>query len=246
MVLKPNYGYSKEEAIGQPVCIQHVPEDTDHITEQVISAVSQFGKWTEEVRMFHKNGHIGWIESMCVPIYDSDEQMVGPLGINRDISDRIKETERLEYLAHYDDLTKISNRNLVLDRVEHLIAKSVRNASNFALLYIDLDNFKTINDSKGHVSDDQVLIETALRLKQAIRKPDTAARIGGDEFLVLMEDISNKDDVSKKVRTLTEALAEKLIIAGEKFAVSYSIAIAIYPENGSTTDALLTLSLPGC
>jgi PAS domain S-box-containing protein len=95
------YGYSKEEAIGQLVNILHVPEDTDHITSEVISAVQAFGKWTGEVRMLHKNGHIGWIESMCVPIFHSNNQMVGALGINRNITDRINETQRLEHLAHY-------------------------------------------------------------------------------------------------------------------------------------------------
>ena len=163
------YGYSKEEAIGQPVNILHMPEDTDHITSEVISAVEKFGKWTGEVRTLHKNGDIGWIESICVPIYDSNNQMIGALGINRDITVRIKETERLEHLAHYDHLTKIPNRYLLLDRLQHLIAQSERNKNTFALLYIDLDKFKTINDTKGHTFGDQVLFETALRLKQSIR-----------------------------------------------------------------------------
>jgi diguanylate cyclase (GGDEF)-like protein/PAS domain S-box-containing protein len=236
------YGYKKEEAIGKSVSILHVPEDTDHITEEVISSVEKFGKWAGEVRMLHKDGHIGWIESMCVPIYDSNNQTIGALGVNRDITDRIKETERLQHLAHYDDLTKIPNRYLVLDRVDHLIAKSVRNASSFALLFIDLDNFKTINDTRGHVFGDQVLIETASRLKQSIRNSDTAARIGGDEFLVLLENISNKNDVSIKVEALTEALGEKFIIAGEALEVGYSLGVAIYPDDGTTTDALLMLA----
>ena len=233
------YGYTKEEAIGQPVNILHVPEDTDHITSEVISAVEKFGKWTGEIRMLHKNGHVGWIESMCVPIYDSNNQMVGALGVNRDITDRIKETERLEHLAHYDHLTNIPNRYLLLDRVEHLIAQSERNKCAFALLYIDLDKFKSINDAKGHAFGDQVLIETALRLKQSIRNSDTVARIGGDEFVLLLENISNKNDVSIMVETLTKALKKAFVINNEKFEVSCSIGVAIYPEEGTTTDTLL-------
>lgn len=233
------YGYSKDEAIGQPVNILHVPEDTDHITSEVISAVEKFGKWTGEVRMLHKNGGVGWIESMCVPIYDSNKQMIGALGVNRDISDRIKETERLEHLAHYDYLTKVPNRYLLLDRIEHLIAQSERIKSNFALLYIDLDKFKTINDTKGHAFGDQVLIETALRLKQSIRNSDTVARIGGDEFVLLLENISNKDDVSIMVEAIAKALNKEFIINNEKFEVSCSIGVAIYPDDGTTTDTLL-------
>lgn len=233
------YGYSKDEAIGQPVNILHVPEDTDHITSDVISAIEKFGKWTGEVRMLHKNGDVGWIESMCVPIYDSNKQMIGALGVNRDISDRIKETERLEHLAHYDHLTKVPNRYLLLDRVEHLIAQSERIKSNFALLYIDLDKFKTINDTKGHAFGDQVLIETALRLKQSIRNSDTVARIGGDEFVLLLENISNKNDVSIMVESIDKALNKEFIINNEKFEVSCSIGVAIYPDDGTTTDTLL-------
>ena len=97
------YGYTKEEAIGQPACIVHVPEDVDRITTLVLSSVEKFGKWNGEVRYLHKNGHIGWLESMCVPMYDDKKQMIGALGINRDITARIEETQRLHTRAHYDD-----------------------------------------------------------------------------------------------------------------------------------------------
>ena len=163
------YGYSKDEAIGQPVCILHAPEKAEHITSEVISAVEKDGKWSDEVRMLHQDGHIGWIESICIPFFDENEEMIGALGINRDISYRKIEAERLSYLAHYDYLTKIPNRYLSLDRITHLIAQSKRNTNTFALLYINVDNFKTINDTKGHAYGDEVLKETALRLKQSIR-----------------------------------------------------------------------------
>lgn len=236
------YGYSREEAIGQPVNILHVPEDTDNITSEVILAVEKFGKWSGEIRMLHKDGHIGWIESMCVPIHDANNQMVGALGINRDITDRIKESERLNYLAHYDQLTNVPNRYLLLDRITHLIAQSERNESSFALLYIDLDRFKSINDAKGHAFGDQVLIETAVRLTQSIRHSDTIARIGGDEFVLLLEKTSNKKDVSAMVESLTKALNRVIIVNDEEFEISCSIGVAIYPDEGTTTDALLAVA----
>ena len=233
------YGYSKEEAIGQPVSMLHVPEDTESIMIEVLSAVQKSGKWSGEVRMLHKDGHIGWIESMCVPIYDENDQTVGALGINRDITDRITETERLDHLAHYDHLTKIPNRYLLHDRMGHLIAQSERGNNTFALLYIDLDNFKIINDTKGHEFGDQVLIEIAKRLNQSIRNSDTLARIGGDEFVLLLENIANKDVVSTMVETITKELKTEFIVRDEKFEVSCSIGTAIYPDEGTTIDTLL-------
>jgi diguanylate cyclase (GGDEF)-like protein len=166
--------------------------------------------------------------------------MIGALGVNRDITARIEETERLARLAHYDTLTQIPNRYLVLDRVERLIAQSERDyrKSRFALVFIDVDKFKTINDNKGHLFGDLVLIETAKRLKQSIRNSDTAARLGGDEFLILLGEITTRKDVSTKVSSLVSALGEQFIIDGEAFDVSYSVGSAIYP----TADALLKLA----
>lgn len=234
------YGYSKEEAIGRCVNILHVPEDSERITFEVLSAVEKFGKWSGEIRMLHKNGDIGWIESMCVPIFDSNEQMIGALGINRDITDRIRETERLEQLAHYDYLTKVPNRFLLLERLEHLISQSKRNKNHFALLFVDLDDFKDINDTKGHVFGDQVLIETALRLKQTLRDSDTVARIGGDEFVLVLENVANKHDVSSMIQTISQTLNEEFMVNNDKVEINCSIGVAFYPDDGTTSDSLFT------
>lgn len=234
------YGYSKEEAIGHEVSMLHVPEDSAHITEEVISAVEKHGKWTGEIRMLRKDGHIGWIESICVPILDDDNQMTGALGINRDITERIEESQHLSHLAHYDQLTQIPNRYLLLDRIEHLIAQCKRSKSSFALLYIDLDRFKVINDSKGHLFGDEILREAASRLSQSIRHSDTLARIGGDEFVVLLENTSERNDITKMAKDIILELNKKYIIDDEVFELSCSIGIAIYPDDGDTTDALLS------
>lgn len=236
------YGYSKKEIIGKPVNILHVPEDVEHITEKVLAAVEKDGKWLGDVRMLHKDGRIGWIESMCVPIVDDRNNMVGAIGINRDITDRMKRIEQLENLAHYDQLTKIPNRYLLLDRINHLISRSKRNKYSFALLYIDLNNFKNFNDTRGHAFGDQILIEVASRLKQAIRDSDTLARIGGDEFVILLENTSNKDEITKIVDVITDPANKSLNINNEEHIISCSIGIAIYPNDGVTPDALLDVA----
>lgn len=232
------YGYTKEEAIGQPVSIVHVPEDVDRIMTEIISSVEKFAKWNGEVKYLHKNGHIGWLESICLPVYDNN-QMIGALGINRDITARVEETKRLHDRAHYDELTQLPNRYLLLDRLSHLIERSERNKSMFALFYIDLDRFKTINDTKGHAFGDKVLKVIASHLSRTIRSSDTVARIGGDEFIVILENTSDKDDITKRAETIIKEISEPCSIDGEEYQISCSVGIATYPENGTTTDAML-------
>jgi len=233
------YGYSSEEAIGKDVSMLHVPEDIAHVTAEVLSDVEKFGKWSGEVRMLHKDGHIGWIESMCVPIFNDENQMTGALGINRDISERKAEAERLAHLAHYDQLTNIPNRYLLLERIAHLCAQHARNEIKFALLYIDLDKFKTINDTRGHLLGDKILTETALRLSQAIRQSDTIARIGGDEFIVILEGLHEENVITNLAKKLNHIISEDFIIDNEVFNISCSIGIAIHPNDGNNADTLL-------
>jgi diguanylate cyclase (GGDEF)-like protein/PAS domain S-box-containing protein len=233
------YGYSKEQAIGRHVNMLHVPEDSEHITSEVISAVLKTGHWSGEIRMLHKDGHIGWIESMCVPMFNENGQMIGALGVNRDITARRNEAERLNHLAYYDQLTEIPNRYLLLDRMSHLIAQSDRNEKSFALFFIDIDNFKHINDSKGHAFGDQILVETAARLKKFIRNSDTVARMGGDEFVLLLENVSNKEDATAVAKELLQHLNQCYLSTNEPFDFTCSVGIAIYPIDGTSKDALL-------
>lgn len=233
------YGYTKKEAIGNFVSMLHVPEDSTEIMSEVMSEVQANGKWLGEVRMLHKDGHIGWIESMCIPLFAENGEMEGALGINRDITQRKKETERLQYLAHYDHLTNVPNRYLLLDRLSHLIAQSARNNRTFALFFVDIDKFKSINDSKGHAFGDQVLIEVANILKGNIRNSDTVARFGGDEFVLLLDDIQNQADAQHMLETFTKAVNTECVIKGEKYKIGSSIGGAIFPSDGSTSEQLL-------
>ena len=233
------YGYTKEEAIGQNANMLHVADDRDHISAEIRSSVEKIGKWNGELQMRRQDGNIGWIESEWAAIYAQSKQMIGMLCVSRNITGHENENDDPNQSANRDRLTAIPNRYLLLDRVEHLVAQSDRNNSHFALLYLDLDKFKAVNDSKGHSFGDQVLKEVASRFAHAIRQSDTIARIGGDEFVILLENTSNKKDISSTAQSLIDTLEREIIIGDEGITLSCSIGISIYPEQGADIDALL-------
>ncbi len=234
------YGYSKQEALGRPVHTLNVAEDTPHLAIQIIQTVKITGKWNGEVQVLKKNGSTGWVECMMVPLFDDVNQMIGVLGINRDISDRRRKEEHLANLAHYDQLTGLPNRYLLMDRLSHLIQHSVREKTKFALLFIDLNNFKAVNDNDGHDQGDLVLKETAKKLKHSIRRSDTAARIGGDEFIVLLETIKNDSDALFMAENIIQTLYEPCVINKKIYTITGSVGTAIYPRDGTSSDALLS------
>ncbi|WP_144210985.1 diguanylate cyclase domain-containing protein [Shewanella donghaensis] len=233
------YGYSKEEVIGHNVNILHAPEDIESITAMVIAAVEEHGKWTGEVRFKHKDGTIGWVESMCIPLFDDQQQFVGALGINRDITARVEDSQRLLNIAFYDQLTKIPNRYLLIDRVTQYIERAKRNCSQFCLFYIDLDDFKKVNDTLGHCEGDKVLIETVKRLNTAIRDSDTLARIGGDEFVLILENLNDNNDISAMADIIIASLDKPFQLGEHSALVNCSIGIATYPNSGDNFDMLI-------
>lgn len=232
------YGWSREEAIGQPVSILHVKDEPDR-TAEVLSAVEKHGKWTGEIRMLHRDGSIGWIESVVVPLLDDEGQPCGALGINRDITRRVQNEEELVRLATTDPLTGLPNRGLLLDRLERTLRRAGRQLHSFALLFIDLDDFKDINDRCGHLAGDQVLKEVAHDLAAALRDSDTVARIGGDEFAVLIEDCSGINDARDVATKALKAVKRSVEIDSTPYRITASIGVAVYPAHGHDVSALL-------
>jgi len=233
------YGYTKEEAIGQPARIVHVPEDVDRVTTLVLSSIEEFGKWNGEVRYLHKDGRIGWLESMCVPIFDDNNQMIGALGINRDITARVEETKRLYDLAHYDRLTGLANRTHFMKALEKEILRSSKDKKELALLFLDLDSFKKINDTLGHFIGDKVIQTIGTRLKNVIRKEDMVARFGGDEFAIMLTSVQNDEDIILTSRRILKALKKPLQIDDHILHTFGSIGISRYPSDDTNANNLL-------
>lgn len=143
-------------------------------------------------------------------------------------------------MAHHDALTGLTNRSLFYDRLETALRSADRNEGRLALLYLDLNDFKKINDTRGHETGDQLLIETARRLEDCTRETDTVARMGGDEFTVLLTDVHGHHSVETAVAKIRELMALPMDLEGKAFHVSCSIGAALYPEDGVTARELLS------
>ena len=178
------------------------------------------------------------VEYTCTPIYRRD-RFTGVVVTFRDISQRKKTEEQILRLAHYDAITDLPNRTLFLDRLDHEIKKSHRAGKPLALMFLDLDHFKEINDTLGHDVGDLLLKDAALRLQSCVRETDTVARMGGDEFTVILSELDDTETVQRVAQKILQRLAEPFRIDSEIAYVTASIGITMYPQDGSRLEHLL-------
>lgn len=170
---------------------------------------------------------------------DQKEEFVGTYGVVRDISERKRAEEVINFQLYHDLLTKLPNRALFRDRLNLAISQAKRSKTKLAVMFLDMDRFKVINDSLGHLAGDQLLQTIALRLNSCLRDGDTLARVGGDEFNLLVPGINGRDDAAMVARKIMERLKEPVVLDGYEVFVSFSIGIAIFPEDGQTIDVLV-------
>jgi diguanylate cyclase (GGDEF)-like protein len=185
------------------------------------------------------NGQTNWTLTTKLPLHDESGDVIGLVGITREINE-IRQTEvALQHLATHDTLTDLPNRFLMLDRSSQLLARAKRSGTTFAVLYMDIDRFKEINDSRGHEFGDLVLRAIAERLTKSVRQSDTVARIGGDEFVIIVETVHQIQDAETVALNVQRALAKSFTLEKHRVKVTLSIGISFYPENGGDTDTLL-------
>ncbi|BAN34278.1 diguanylate cyclase/phosphodiesterase with PAS/PAC sensor(s) [Sulfuricella denitrificans skB26] len=200
-------GYSKEEVIGQNPRILQSGRHDAAFYQAMWAALRDTGKWSGEVWDKRKNGEI-YPKSMTITaVYDDNQQVSNYVAVFTDISQRKQSEQEIHQLAFYDPLTQLPNRRLLMDRLQQAMAVSARSGRHGALLFLDLDHFKIINDTRGHAMGDLLLIEVARRLQTCVREGDSVARLGGDEFVVVLEELSSRQD---EAATLTELVAEKI------------------------------------
>ncbi len=196
---------------------------------------------TVEFRMRHKDGHWVWIQSAGA-VVSRDPDSGDPLrlcGIHQDITERMLQEEHILRQAHYDSLTELPNRFLALDRLSQLLNEARRNRERVAVLFLDLDDFKKINDTLGHDTGDKLLKQAAARLQSAVRGGDTVGRLGGDEFIVLLGGLDNAADARPVAENLLGQFSEAFRIDNRELVLTASIGISVYPEDGDNPSELL-------
>lgn len=232
-------GYRADEAVGQNVRLLHSDHHDADFYRQMWQAITEKGVWQGEIWDRHKDGRVIPVWLSISSLYDETGALDRHIAIMYDISEQKLAQERINHLAHYDALTGLPNRMLFSDRFSHALAQAKRQEQLLALLFIDLDNFKHVNDSRGHPVGDELLCQVAERLKGTTRQGDTLARLSGDEFTLLIEDAANISAVQTTAQKILKMLSEPFdLIDGQAFP-SASIGIAVFPDDGRDIDTLI-------
>jgi diguanylate cyclase (GGDEF)-like protein/PAS domain S-box-containing protein len=185
------------------------------------------------------NGRHTWALTTKLPMHDKDGNVIGLLGITREINEIRQVEMALQHLATHDSLTDLPNRYLMLDRLNQLLARARGSGAPFAILFMDIDGFKAINDAHGHEFGDLLLKTVAQRLTKNVRHGDTVARMGGDEFVVVLDMVAQMREADAVARHIGAALAKAVTAQHHRVNVTASIGIAFFPENGGDVDTLL-------
>jgi diguanylate cyclase (GGDEF)-like protein/PAS domain S-box-containing protein len=184
-------------------------------------------------------GREGWVRTTKVPLRNRKGEIMGTMGISSDITDRKLAETRIRHMALHDALTDLPNRILLADRLAQAVALAGRNQKRVAVLMLDLDRFKIVNDSLGHHVGDRLLQVVAKRLKASLRESDIVARLGGDEFVIGLPSVADNEDIERVVQKVMAALVEPFQIEGHELQISCSIGICQYPVDGENPEALL-------
>jgi diguanylate cyclase (GGDEF)-like protein/PAS domain S-box-containing protein len=232
-------GYDRAEAIGRTPSLLRSDRHDAAFYEAFWAALKNEGGWRGEIWNRRKNGEVypEWLTVNAVR--DADGELINYVAVFSDISGLKRSQAKLAHLAHHDALTDLPNRLLFLDRLSHAISRAERDGSQLAVLFTDLDGFKSVNDALGHYAGDRLLQEMAGRLAGAIRKDDTVARLGGDEFVLLIERLHAPEDAGALAGKLLEALAAPFTLDGQELHVTGSIGISLFPRDGNAAEELV-------
>ncbi len=232
-------GYTPEEAMGSNIMQLKSGKMDESLMMSMWKMVSEGKAWSGEFLSKHKDGTKYWLHFSVSPVRNIDNQITHFLGIGEEITERKKQEKRIVQQAHYDDLTGIANRVLGIDRLKQAIQLCMRSDSMVVLIFIDLDNFKKVNDTLGHDYGDILLIEMTQRLKLVIRESDTIARLGGDEFLIILSQVKDKNYIKKIADKIIQQFQRPICTKDSECMITASLGISIAPEDGIDAQKLM-------
>lgn len=231
-------GYSREEAVGHSAGLLDSGHHDKEFFRQMFDTIARQDHWLGEIWNRTKAGAISVVLMTISAVRDTAGELTHYVGVFTDITQKKESERRLEHLAHHDPLTDLPNRSLFRDRLRQAIRKAGRDDQPLALLFIDLDRFKEVNDSLGHVAGDQLLVEAARRIMACVRSSDTVARLGGDEFTIVLQGVEDRNAATGIAREVIEALAVPFELGQDTVSLSASIGIALCPDDAEDPDDL--------
>ncbi len=232
-------GYSREEAIGKNPSLLKSGHQGSEFYRDMWQHLENIGYWRGELWNRNKNGEVFAVLLTITAVRNEFGKITHYVGISADITQIKQHQQKLEHSAHHDALTGLPNRMLLADRLRQAIAQSQRNEQLMAVCYLDLDEFKPINDSMGHDAGDLVLIEVATRITATIRGGDTVARLGGDEFVILLLGLEQVDEFRLTLDRLLKAISRPIDIFGKQAQIAASIGVSLFPISSEDPDTLL-------
>jgi len=232
-------GYSKEDVIGNNYFNSQSKRFHENIAHNQQQKLEELGHWQGEVRSTKKNGELFTKFVTMSALKDAQDNITHFVALFSDITPLKDQQKALEHLAHYDQLTALPNRRLFADRYQQAVAHCSRHNNKMAICFLDLDNFKQINDNYGHDFGDELLINVANRLTNALRGEDTACRFGGDEFAILMLNIDSTEHCEASVQRIYEFLTQPYTISNQIFNITASFGLTIYPDDNADLDTLI-------
>ncbi len=227
-------GYTIAEAIGKTPRILSSGEKSHEDYEKLWGTIISGQTWNGDFHNRRKDGTLFWVHATISPILDDQGALIHFVAVEEDITQRKEHQRQLEHIAHFDVLTNMPNRALLADRLRQGMAQAQRCGQKLAVVYLDLDGFKAINDQYGHAAGDQLLIAVAARMKVALREVDTLARIGGDEFVAVLVDLADVDAIVPLLTRLLSAASQPVHFGGLRLRVSASLGVTFYPQAQDT------------
>lgn len=237
-------GWGREEAYGRPLgeVFRVIDKNTGETARDPLEFALQQDRTvglTTNTMLVRRDGLESAIEDSAAPIRDREGRVVGGVIVFRDVGEAQALARRMSYVAQHDVLTELPNRMLLNDRLSQAMGMAQRHHKKLAVLFVDLDRFKAVNDSLGHATGDAVLQSVAKRLREALRDTDTVSRQGGDEFVILLPEINTAQDADRVAKKLLATLAEPQMAGGSAVPVTASIGISVYPEHGQDAESLV-------